>query len=218
MPVSAVRSFLVVASIFLLPLLVAVLLTDPFVLHVRLNAFHGPVSDAVLAAVTHLADTGTSVVLVLLMLLFRWRHFVLMGLSAGLSAALTQTVKHVFFPDRLRPSQLVEYMPGLELVPGVELLQGHSFPSGHATAAFSMGLACAVLVGRRGPAVLLAVLAALVGLSRIHLSQHFPVDVLVGAVIGTFTAYGAQRWLQGLDGPWAERLDRAPLRRLRQNQ
>jgi membrane-associated phospholipid phosphatase len=218
MPVPAVRVFLMVVSIFLLPLLVAVLLVDPFALHMHLNAFHGPVSDAVLAKVTHLADTGTSVSLVLLMLLFRWRHFVLMGLSAGLSAALTQTVKHVLFPDRLRPSQLVEHMPGLELVPGVELLQGHSFPSGHATAAFSMGLACAVLVERKGPAVVFSLLAVLVGFSRIHLSQHFPLDVLVGALIGTLTAYGVHRWAQGIGTTWTERLDRAPFKVWRQNQ
>jgi membrane-associated phospholipid phosphatase len=69
---------------------------------------------------------------------------------------------------------------------GVRLLVGcsdsFSFPSGHATNAFALAAFFATYYRRR--AVLLFVMAALVGYSRIYVGVHYPLDVLGGAFLG----------------------------------
>lgn len=58
-----------------------------------------------------------------------------------------------------------------------------SFPSGHTQAAFGVAFALAWVFRRRW-LWLLFVPAALVGLSRMYVGVHFPLDVLAGATIG----------------------------------
>ena len=66
-----------------------------------------------------------------------------------------------------------------------------SFPSGHSASAF----AGAWLLSRDfpGQGSLFFLLAALVGLSRIYLGDHYPGDVLSGALSGMALAEGVQR-------------------------
>ena len=59
----------------------------------------------------------------------------------------------------------------------------YSFPSGHTQTAFGTAVYLALLYPKLAPFVL--ILAVLVGLSRICLGVHFPLDVLVGGLIGT---------------------------------
>jgi len=62
----------------------------------------------------------------------------------------------------------------------------NSTPSGHTVRAFSL-LTALSLVQRRFTVVFLS-LAALIGVSRIMVTDHYPSDVLLGAFIGVFTA------------------------------
>ncbi len=61
-----------------------------------------------------------------------------------------------------------------------------SFPSGHATTAF----ACATVLAAFAPRlrVPLFALAVLIALSRLYNGDHYPLDVLAGAVLGVVTA------------------------------
>jgi len=58
----------------------------------------------------------------------------------------------------------------------------HSFPSGHTATSF----ACAAVLASLAPRlrVPLFVLAALIAFSRLYNGDHFPLDVLAGAVLG----------------------------------
>jgi len=76
-------------------------------------------------------------------------------------------------------------------LPGFPHPRSTAFPSGHTAAgvAFAIGAAQEVpLLG--GP---LAVLAALVGYSRVHAGVHYPSDVLAGATIGAGAALATRR-------------------------
>jgi lipid-A-disaccharide synthase len=66
-------------------------------------------------------------------------------------------------------------------------LAHHSYPSGHAQAAFGAATAL-VYVYRRWWTWMFFVVAAAVGLSRIYVGVHFPLDVLVGGAIGVVNA------------------------------
>ncbi len=76
-----------------------------------------------------------------------------------------------------------------------QFLSASSFPSNHTALAFAM----AYLVVRLYPAwyniLLLYLLAFLIGLSRVYLREHYPLDVLGGAALGTYLAHGLLPWL-----------------------
>ena len=66
-----------------------------------------------------------------------------------------------------------------------------SFPSGHTGNAFAL----ATVLSNQYPRLRIPLYlgATLVGISRIYLGRHYPSDVLVGAVMGTFTAFEVMR-------------------------
>jgi undecaprenyl-diphosphatase len=64
----------------------------------------------------------------------------------------------------------------------VASLYERSFPSGHAQAAFGTATYVSLVYPRL--AVPAAVVAVLIGVSRIYLGVHFPIDVLAGALLG----------------------------------
>lgn len=61
---------------------------------------------------------------------------------------------------------------------------GYSFPSGHTHASANFFTAIARAVNRKRFWIMAAVIPALVGLSRLYLGVHWPMDVLGGYVIG----------------------------------
>lgn len=67
-----------------------------------------------------------------------------------------------------------------------EAADGYSFPSGHTQSAFGTLGAIAVTSRGRTVQVLCAVLAVLVGISRMYIGVHTPQDVLVGALLSIF--------------------------------
>lgn len=110
-------------------------------------------------------------------------------LATGLGL-LTNFIISLFI-DRPRPFEL-----GLgENIYGPVLLPD-SFPSEHTTMAFA--IATAVFLKYRRFGSVLLVLAALVGIARIYVGIHYPLDVIAGALIGILMAYIAVKWLTPL--------------------
>lgn len=88
-------------------------------------------------------------------------------------------LKHAF--KRQRPCDLLQHFQAY-VVPGDKF----SLPSGHTAAAFLM--ATVIMHFYPSLAVLAFTWASLVGLSRIVLRVHFPLDVLLGASLGISVA------------------------------
>jgi len=79
-----------------------------------------------------------------------------------------------------RPFMVIEQLEGKRL----ETATGYSFPSGHSTGAASFYSSLAYLQRRRWLSIICAVLILLVGVSRIYLRVHWPLDVFAGITLG----------------------------------
>lgn len=163
----------------------------------RLNHWTG---DLFWAYVTMLGDTLIALI-VCLPLVRRWPQLVWAGLLAGLVATLfVHGLKPLF--GLARPASILA-LDQFHVIG--RTYYGLGFPSGHSTTAFTL---IGVIVlhlndrGRRWLGIPLIGLAALIGLSRIVVGAHWPLDVLAGAaggwlsaVVGTFWAL---RWQWGI--------------------
>jgi membrane-associated phospholipid phosphatase len=162
---------------------------------------------------TTLGDASVLLCLLSPLLVWRPRMMFAMLAAAPLGGLLSLSLKAAFRAHRpathINPDHFNVIGP---------LLNNDSFPSGHTITAFAIALALVAtllvqartnpVVGGRAKrtasglremagmsAIMLAIIAtaALVGLSRIAVGAHWPVDVLAGAACG---------WLAGVSGAW----------------
>jgi len=121
-------------------------------------------------------------------LFWRYRFALLIALTGLVTLPTVYFVKETFSVDRpitfFRNQGLGD---AVVTVPGEELNVGRtSFPSGHTMAAFALYSMVVLIIGEkyRRWGLPLALLAILVGVSRVFLVQHFLADILGGAVLG----------------------------------
>lgn len=79
-----------------------------------------------------------------------------------------------------RPFQVLKEVDGKRLATAT----GYSFPSGHTTCAASMYSSTAFAIKKRVISILCAIAIVLVGISRMYLGVHWPLDVFTGLLIG----------------------------------
>lgn len=155
-----------------------ILLYDAALL-VRMRRWHLPRLTRLMRALTHLGDTASWVAMGLVLAASGGdgpRLALLLGLGAGLATLLSQPLKRLC--GRARPdSGGVDGFVALARNPDV-----FSFPSGHTAAAF--GVAVALAGQGHGLGHLALVLAAGIGVSRVYLGAHYPLDVAAGALLG----------------------------------
>ena len=85
-----------------------------------------------------------------------------------------------FFVDRPRPYEALSFSPLLSS------LDSAAFPSGHATFFFALGMAIFLILRSTGWWFLGA--AFLIGLARVFVGVHWPIDIVAGALIGIASA------------------------------
>ena len=150
---------------------------------------------------------GDALVLIVLTLPFVGRRaevvWALM-LAALLAAVAVPMLKHNFAmprPPAVLPARLIHVIG--------HAYHSHSFPSGHTTAAFAYAGVLCLYVRHRGATAAALVVALGVGVSRMAVGVHWPLDVTAGAGLGWLCALagraGAERWRWG-SGRTAQRL------------
>lgn len=158
--------------------------------HLLLNAYHTPFLDTFFKYFTYIGG-GFPVYLGIAWCLFNLRQGLFILLTQGLTAIVTQILKHTC----AHPRPLTYFREiGAQLPPtvdGVHIWDAyHSFPSGHTSATFAL-CACLAAITPKKYRWLQAVwlIAGWLGAySRIYLSQHFVDDILAGSVIGVAAA------------------------------
>jgi undecaprenyl-diphosphatase len=149
--------------------------------------FHSPWRTSLARTLTHLGDPSSWTVLGLACLgTFTAKGSQLglrLGAATGLATLLSQTLKRSL--TRARPDVSIDGFEALAANP-----DRFSFPSGHTAAAFAVAIAWAGEPFGLGPLSLL--LAIGIGLSRVYLGAHYPLDVAAGAVLGVCGGIGAR--------------------------
>lgn len=183
-----------------------------------LNGRHTPVADVFFKYYTHIGDGITSVIVALVLFLavkMRWGLLTL--LTFALSGGISQLLKTVVFGPVPRPHRYFEGLNLLHPVEGVKIAYLHSFPSGHTISSFALFSMLVFILPKNkiGITVLLFCMAALGGISRIYLGQHFTEDVLAGMLVGTLCSMVLYYWIEEKKGFMASpKLDK-PLLKLK---
>ena len=175
-------------------------------LHLLMNENHTPFGDFFYRMWTEMGGGTVPFIFLGLFLLYRY-SYALYLLSAQLAGGIISLIGKRGFNE---PRPLLYFQEKfseitLPAVEGVRMYKMHSFPSGHTVTAFALFFGLALIVKNKWLKSLFFVMAALVGYSRVYLSQHFAIDILVGSAIGIFAAWVCYPLLRKMDKKWGKR-------------
>jgi membrane-associated phospholipid phosphatase len=167
--------FLILLSLFC----VVTRKSDGFLL---INHVHNVTFDYFFTMFTNVGN-GLFVIALMIFLLIRKKIVwaVQIGMSLLISGLLVQLMKH-FLPSP-RP-KLCFASDTIHCILGVTRTGHSSFPSGHTATVFMLTTLLALYFPGRKQGLFFLIIAILTGYSRVYLSQHFPIDVLVGSLTG----------------------------------
>ncbi len=152
-----------------------------------IQRFRRPWRTAIARALTALGEARSWTVAGLALLATRTSLGSHLGLRLGAAASLAT------FASQALKRGLTRARPDTSII-GFEALARNpdrfSFPSGHAAAAFAVAVAFLGEPFALGPLALL--LAVGIGLSRVYLGAHYPLDVGAGALLGALGGLAAR--------------------------
>jgi membrane-associated phospholipid phosphatase len=153
-------------------------------IYFAVNARNFGFGDYIAHYITNIGDGWTTITISVILLLLSYRKaLILIGSYAISSGIVGQSLKFAF--DAPRPKlYFQDQLAKIHFVTGTDQLSFHSFPSGHTVTAFSTALLLAYWCKNKFWGLPFVLLAALVGYSRMYLSQHFFEDVTAGSAIG----------------------------------
>ena len=149
--------------------------------------FRGPWRTTVAQTLTSLGDARSWTIAGLGLLATMTPRGVHLGLrlaaATGIATLLSQALKRSL--TRARPDSAIVGFEALAANP-----DQFSFPSGHTAAAMAVAVAFAGEPFGLGPLALL--LGVGIGLSRVYLGAHYPLDVAAGGFLGVFGGLAAR--------------------------
>jgi membrane-associated phospholipid phosphatase len=145
-------------------------------------------ADYFFSLITKLGD-GVIFLPIVLGLLFLRFYYSIVGIAIWVShGVFCAFAKRVLFASAKRPKAILDN-DLLHFVPNVDVYSAYSFPSGHTATIFGLAVFLSLIIKNRLASILLLAIALLVGYSRIYLLQHFLIDVVAGAFIGSGVAF-----------------------------
>ena len=207
--------FLSLSLMLVIALGLAVLCIPKGELHLLLCDRHTPARDVFYSHLTDLAATFPYIICAVILVFGRIGDGVFGFTAMFVSGLVTQLCKRPI--NAPRPLiWFAENMPDVQLplTEGVDMNLWYSFPSGHATSFFALAFILSIICGANKSSIInhksslvlqivLFLFAALGCYSRLYLSQHFAIDIVVGMVIGIvvtaliyllFSLFEGQKW------------------------
>lgn len=164
------------------------------------ESLHNPILNPIMYAITKLGDKGILWILIAVALLFlpQMKKYRKVGLTVAIALILSLIMCNGIMKNlwqRVRPFHADTTFENLYGIFGT--IKDWSFPSGHTSASFAAALA--ILMWSKKHGIWAIVVAALIALSRLYLTVHYPSDVLASLILGSL--YGVlsyalvNRWL-----------------------
>ena len=151
------------------------------------GSIHNPVLNPIMYFFTCLGNAGIFWILLALALLTvlpkKYRKVGLtMAIALILSLIMCNGVMKNFY-HRVRPFVTDPTLQETELYGIFATIHDWSFPSGHTSASFAAAVAMFMWYKKEGTGAL--IIAALVSISRLYLTVHYPTDVLASLIFGS---------------------------------
>lgn len=152
-----------------------------------LNSFHPGILNEFFINFTFMGDGIFALSLTALFLFYYKRKAQGLSLLYAflVSGLIVQIIKNL--TNSPRPRLFFEAGQYLHFIDGVSLANYSSFPSGHTTTAFAIATVMVLFTKTKSWQWFYLLSAVLIGYSRIYLAQHFLLDVMIGAAIGTLS-------------------------------
>lgn len=151
------------------------------------GSIHNPVLNPIMYFFTCLGNAGIFWILLALALLTvlpkKYRKVGLtMAIALILSLIMCNGVMKNFY-HRVRPFVTDPTLQETEIYGIFATIHDWSFPSGHTSASFAAAVAMFMWYKKEGTGTL--IIAALVSISRLYLTVHYPTDVLASLILGS---------------------------------
>lgn len=151
------------------------------------GSIHNPVLNPIMYFFTCLGNAGIFWILLALALLTvlpkKYRKVGLtMAIALILSLIMCNGVMKNFY-HRVRPFVTDPTLQETEIYGIFATIHDWSFPSGHTSASFAAAVAMFMWYKKEGTGAL--IIAALVSISRLYLTVHYPTDVLASLILGS---------------------------------
>jgi len=178
-----------------------------YALFMQMNAALSVIPDFIWKAMAELGDATVLIPVLSLVFLGQKPIWLAMAYAAPIASVVCSTLKNVV--NAPRPGAVLESGSYIQLG---EFLGGmNSFPSGHTTTVFVaiVAILCVLFPKPRTLVQSTAIvgglsIAALLGMSRIAVGAHWPLDVVLGAGIGAAAAYTGARLSIRSRNVWAD--------------
>jgi membrane-associated phospholipid phosphatase len=152
---------------------------------ISLNSYHPFLLNVFFINYTFMGDGIFALCLTAALLFYfkRKQQGIALLYSFLISGIAVQVIKNLVSAPR--PKLFFEAGQYLHFIDGVSLANNSSFPSGHTATAFAIATVIVVMMKDKSWQLLILIATVLVGYSRIYLAQHFLLDVMIGAMIGS---------------------------------
>ena len=191
-----IKLFFILYIVLLCACIIIKLLFTRDEIYFAVNSRFSDWGDTIAPYVTDLGNGWTTVALSAILVLFNYRKAFLMASTYAITSISAQIIKHIAKTPRPK-LYFGGHLNNIHFVKGQYIDMFDSFPSGHTVTAFSTALLITYLCKNKNWGVLLLIVAALVGYSRMYLSEHFFEDVTAGSALGVFLTIF---WLSWIDG------------------
>lgn len=162
----------------------------------KLQELSTPVLDSFFSTITNLGhEMFYTIVITIIFWCLSKNHGIRLAIAITITTLINTDVKEYFKSER--PFILDSRLKPLYL----DSAPGYSMPSGHTQVSTSFWFYTAMMVRKKIYSIIAISAVILVGFSRLYLRVHWPVDVLVGLILGIFIVWGLEMLFRKLKQP-----------------